>query len=69
MGERRDLYRNLVRKPEEKRPPGRSGRRWEDDIKIDLQKVRCGGMDWIDLALGRDRWQELLNAVMNLRIS
>jgi len=50
-----------------KRPLGRPRRRWEDNIKIDLQEVGCGGMVWIDLAQD-DRWQALVNAVMNLRV-
>ena len=50
MGERRGLYRVLVGKPEGKRPLGRPRHRWEDNIQIDLQEVRCGGMDWIELA-------------------
>jgi len=49
MGERRDIYRVLVGKPEGKRPLGRPRRRWENNIKIDLQEVGCGGMDWIKL--------------------
>jgi hypothetical protein len=49
--ERRDVYRVLVGKPEGKRPLGRPRRRWEYNIKMDLQEVRCGGMDWIDVAL------------------
>ena len=53
MGERRGAYRILVGKPEGKRPLGRPGRRWEDNIKMDLQEVECGGMDWIELALDR----------------
>ena len=64
MGERRGMYRVLVGKPEGKRPLGRPRHRWEDNIKMDLLEVGCGGMDWID----RDRWQALVNAVMNLRI-
>jgi hypothetical protein len=68
MGERRDVYRALVRKPEGKRPLGRPRRRWEDNIKMDFQEVGCGGMDWIELAQHKDRWRALLNAVMNLRI-
>ena len=55
-------------KPEEKRPFRRPRRRWEDNIKMDLQEVGCGGMDWIKLAQDRDRWQALVNAVMNLRV-
>jgi hypothetical protein len=43
-------------------------RRWEDNIKMDVQKVGCGGMDWIELAQDRDRWRALVNAVMNLGV-
>ena len=68
MGERWDVYRVLVGKPEGKSPLGRTRRRWEDNIKMDLQEVRCGGMDWIDLAQDRDRWRALVNAVMNVRV-
>jgi len=68
MGEKRDVYRVLVRKPEGKRPLGRHRHRWEDNIKVDLQEVGCGGMDWIGLAQDRDRWRALVNAVMNLRV-
>ena len=63
------MYRVLVGKPEGKRPLERPRRRWEDNIKMDLQEVGCGGMDWIDLALDRDRWRALVNAVMNFRVS
>jgi len=66
MGERRGVYMILVGKPEGKRPLGRPRRRWEDNIKMDLQEVRCGCMDWIQLVQGRDRWRALVNAVMNL---
>ena len=55
-------------KPGGKRPLGRPRRRWEDNIKMDLQEVRCGGMDWMDLARDRDRWRELVTALMNLRV-
>jgi len=68
MGEGRGVYRILVRKPERKRPMGRPRRRWEDNIKMDLQEVGCGGMDWIELAQDRDRWQALVNALMNLPV-
>ena len=51
-----------------KRPVERHRRRWEDNIKIDLQEVGCGGMDWIELAQVRDRWRAFVNPVMNLRI-
>ena len=68
MGEWRDVYRVLVGKPEGKRPLGRLRRRWEDNIKMDLQEVGCGSMDWIELAQDRDRWRALVNAVMNLRV-
>ena len=68
MGERRVGYWVLVGKPECKSPLGRPRRRWEDNITMDLQEEGCGGMDWIELALDRDRWQAFVNAVMNLRV-
>jgi len=68
MGERRGVYRVLVGKPEEKRPLGRPGHSWEDDIVMDLQEVGCGGMDWIELAQDRDRWQALVNVALNLQV-
>ena len=68
MGERRGIYRFLVEKPEGKRPLGRSSRRGENNIKMDLQEVGCGGVDWIKMALDRDRWRTLVTAVMNLRV-
>ena len=66
MGERRGIYRRLVGKPEGKSPLGRPRHRWDDSIKMDLQEVVCGCMDWIELAQDRDRWQALVNAVMSL---
>jgi len=57
-----------VGKPEGKRLLVRPRHRWEDNIKIDLQEVQCGGMDWIELAQDRDRWPTLVNAVMNFRV-
>jgi len=65
MGERRGVYRVSVGKPEGKRPLGRPRRRWEDNIKIDLQELRCAGMKRIELAQDRDRWRTLVTAVMN----
>jgi hypothetical protein len=67
MGEERGVYRVLVGKLEGKRPPSRPRHRWEDNIRMDLQEVGCGGMDWIGLAQDRDRWWALVNAVMNLQ--
>jgi len=67
MGEGRGVYRVLVGKPEGKRPLGRPRRRWEDNIKIDLREVEAGG-DWMELAQDRDRWQALVNMVMNLGV-
>jgi len=58
----------LVGKPVGKRTLGRTRLRWEDNIKMDRQEVGCGGMDWIGLALDRDRCRTLVNAVMNLRV-
>jgi hypothetical protein len=69
MGERRGAYRALVGKPEGRRPLGRPRRRWEDNIKINLPEVGWGGgVDWIDLAQDRDRWQALEYTVINLRV-
>ena len=68
VGEERDVYRVLVGKPEGKRPLGRPRRRWVDNIRMDLQEMRCGYMDWIGLAQDRDRWRTLVSAVMNLRV-
>ena len=58
----------LVGKPEGKRQPGRPRLRWEDNIKVYLQEVGCEVMDWINVAQGRDRWREIVIAVMNLRV-
>jgi len=68
MGEKGGVYSVLVGKPEGRRPLGRPRRRWEDNIKIDLQEVKCGGTDWIVLAQDRDGWRALVNAVMNRRV-
>jgi len=57
-----------VGKPEGKRPLGRPRRRWKDNMKIDLQKVECGGVDWIELVQDRDRWRTLVDEVMNFRV-
>ena len=66
MGEWRGVYRFLVGKPEGKSPLGRPRRRWGDNIKMDLQEVGCGGMNWVELAQDRDRWRALVSTVMNL---
>jgi hypothetical protein len=63
---KRNACRNLVGKPEGKRPLGRHNSGWEDNIKIDLRGIGWGGMDWIDLAQDRDHWRILVNMVMNL---
>jgi hypothetical protein len=67
MGEVRCVHRVLVGKLEGKRPLGRLRRRWEDNIKMDLQKMGGGG-DWMELAQDRDRWRSLVNTVMNFRV-
>ena len=68
MGEERVVYRVLVGKLEGKRPLGRPRCRWVDNIRMDLQEVGCGCMDWIGLAQVRDRWRTLVSAVMNIRV-
>ena len=68
MEEGRGVHKVLVGKPDGKRSHVRPRRRWEDNIKMDLQKVECGGVDWIELAQDRDSWLELVNAVMNLPV-
>jgi len=62
------VYRVLMWKPEGKRPQGRPRRRWVNSIRMDLQEMGCGYMDWIGLAQDRDRWRTLVSAVMNLRV-
>ena len=68
MGEERGVYRVLVGKPEGRRPLRRLRHRWVDNIRMDLQEVGCGYMDWIGLAQDRDSWRTLVSAVMNLRV-
>jgi len=68
LEERGGVYRLLVGKPEGKKPLGRPRRRWEDNIKMNLQKVGCKDMDWIELAQDMERWRALVNKVMNLRV-
>jgi len=67
-GERKDVCRVLMGKPEGKSPLGRPRRRWENNIKMALQEVGCGGTDWIQLAHDRNTWRELVNAIMTLRV-
>jgi hypothetical protein len=67
-GEGRDVFKVWVGKPEGKRSLGRPRLRWEDNIKMDIQEVRCRGMDWIDLAQDGDMWRALVNAGMNIRV-
>jgi hypothetical protein len=69
VGTGRGVYRILVGKLGGKRPLGRPSRRWEDNIKMDLQEVGCGGMDWFDMAQDRDRWQTLVNVVIDSGLS
>jgi hypothetical protein len=68
MGEERGVYKVLVGKPEGRSPLGRPSRRSVDNIRMDLQEVGCGYMDWIGLAHDRERWRTLVNAVMNLGV-
>jgi hypothetical protein len=62
------VYRVLVGKPKGKRPVGRPRRKWEDNIKMDIQELGYGGTDWIDRGQDRDRWRALVNVVMNIRV-
>ena len=68
MGEGRGVLRVLVGKPEGKRDLGRPRRRWEDNIKMELQEVGEGCGDWMELAKDRDKWRALVNTVRNLRV-
>jgi hypothetical protein len=68
MGRWKGVYRVLVRKSEGKSPLWRPRRRWEDNIRMDLQEVGCGCEDWIGLAEDRDRWRALVSVVRNLRV-
>jgi hypothetical protein len=68
MGEKRNVYRLVVGKPEGKRPLGKPRCRWIDNIKVDLLEIGLNVVDWIGLAQDRYRWRALLNTVMNLRI-
>jgi hypothetical protein len=67
MGEERKVDKVLVGKPEGKRPLGRPRRRWEDGVRMNLREFSLGGVDWIRMAQGRDRWRAVVSAVMNLR--
>jgi len=66
--EGKGAYRILVRKSERNQPHGRPRRRWEGNIKMDLQEVGCGSMEWIDMAQDRERWRALVSGVMKLRV-
>jgi hypothetical protein len=68
MGEEKGMYRVLVGKPEGQRPLERPRHRWDDNIKMELQEVGCGVMDWIELAQGTYRWHAIVNVIMNLRV-
>jgi hypothetical protein len=68
-GEKRNVYMVLVGKPEGKKPLERPGRRWVDNIKVDLGETGWGGMDWIGLAQVRDQWRTLVNVIMNRWVS
>jgi hypothetical protein len=69
MGEKRNVYRLLVGKPEGKRPLGRHRRKWIDNITLDVLEIGLNVVDWIGLAQDRYMWRSLVNSVMNLRVS
>jgi hypothetical protein len=68
MGDESKVYKVLVGKPEGKKPLGRPRHRWEDGIRMNLEEIDLGGVDWIRLAQDRDRWRAVVSAVMNLRV-
>jgi hypothetical protein len=68
MGEKGNVYRLLIEKPEGKRPLGRPRRRWINNIKMEFLEIGFGGVDWIGLAQDRYSWRSLVNAIMNLRV-
>jgi hypothetical protein len=68
MGDRKGLHRVLVRKPKGKESLRRPRRRWENNIKMDLQELGCGSIGWIDLAQDRNKWRGLVNVVMNIQV-
>ena len=68
MDEERGVYRDLLGKPEGRRPLGRPRLRWVDNMRMGLQEVGCRYMEWIGLSQDRDRWRTLVSAVMNLRV-
>jgi hypothetical protein len=68
VGEKRNVYKVLMEKPEGKRPHGRPRRRWENAIRMDLRKISWGSVEWFQLAQDRDRWLALVNTMMNLRV-
>jgi hypothetical protein len=68
MVAKRNAYRILVGKPERKRPPGTPRCRYVVNIEMDFREMRCGGMDWIDLAQDTDQWRALVNTVLDLRV-
>jgi hypothetical protein len=69
MRAKRNAYRVLVETPKGRRPAGSHGRKWVDNIKMDIRETRWGDMDWIDLAQDSDRWWALVNTAMNLWVA